>query len=706
MDASPFAALSRLDELLFRAVSRAEQRYGGEAAADPYRGLYVSLDGLRRDFSRQGGEPILAEEESASSDPVERERGPRWTALADAFALTPFDLDVLLVGLAPEVDLRYERIYAYLQDDVTKRWPSVDLALDLLCRTAAEKLAARARFGTAAPLVAHRLLALRPEAAHPEPPLLGRSLRLSPETVLFLLGGDFPDARGAPAGPRLEELVLPSELRQGLGRLAAGFARSRESLALSFIGPAGAGRRSVARAIAREAGRPLFELDLRAHAAASGAALEEAAGAAFRDARLRGAALLVSNVDSLAPVDAAWMLRALRAFAAGRRELCMTTSAKVLPACGVEAFAMVFELGGTDYASRRTAWEGAAHARGLRLTTAQADTLAAQFNLTPGRIVHSVEAGCVRARARAATAGAHGPQDAARPEYDDLHAAARADAAHEFDGLARKMEVRRGWNDIVLTAACRARLDELCSRAKLRYRVLETQGFGRKLAGARSTSALLAGPPGCGKTLAMEIIAGEIGQPAWHCNLAGIVSKYIGETEKNLEKVFAAAERSNAILYFDEADSLFARRVSSVETANDRWSNLELSYLLQRIEEYDGIAILATNLKQNIDEAFARRLTFTIEFPFPDEEHRHRIWRAVWPEGYAIEPQVDFAALARGFKLSGANIRNAALAAAFSAAARHAPVSMADLLHAIDAEYDKMGREAPRLQPGLEAQAA
>jgi SpoVK/Ycf46/Vps4 family AAA+-type ATPase len=362
----------------------------------------------------------------------------------------------------------------------------------------------------------------------------------------------------------------------------------------------------------------------------------------------------------------------------------------------MDAFAMAFELDGLDYASRRAAWEAAARRRDIDLTGEQADTLATQFNLTPGRIVRSVEAGCAHARARAAL----------RPAYEDLRAAARVDATLEVDGLARKVEVRRDWSDIVVTPGCRARLDELCSRAKLRYKVLETLGFGRKLAGARSTTALLVGPPGCGKGLALEVIAGEIGQQAWKCNVAGLVSKYIGETEKNLERIFAAAEKSNAILYFDEADSLFSRRVSSIDSANDRWSNLELSFLLQRIEEYDGVAILATNLKQAMDEAFARRLTFTIEFPFPDEEHRLRIWRAVWPQGYAADPRVDFPALARSFKLSGANIRNAALAAAFAAAARGTAVSMTDLLGAIEAEYEKMGRQAPRLQSGAEAQAA
>jgi len=695
MDAPVFTALSRLDELLFRALARAEQRYGREAAADPYRGLYVSLDGLRRAFSRAGGEPLLGEERGEAPDPIDARAGGRWGALAEAFGLDAFDLNVLLVALAPEIDLRYERIYAYLQDDVSRRWPSVDLALDLLCRSPAQKLAARARFAAAAPLLAHRLLALRHEAGYAEPPLLGRSLRLYPETVRFLLGEELPAA--AAAAPRLDELFLPAGLREELGRLAARFAQSGESLALCFAGAEGSGRRSLARAFARQAGRPLCELDLRRLAAAPGAALEDAVRDALRDARLRGAALLVSNIDGLAAADAEWLAAALRTFAARRRELCMATSARAVPAGDLASFAVVVGLGGGDYALRRAAWEGAAQARGLALSAAQAGTLAAQFNLAPGAIVRSVDAGCARARARAA----------ARPEYDDLRAAARTDAAQEFDGLARRMEVRRAWSDIVLTAACRARLDELCSRAKLRYHVLETQGFGRKLAGARSTSALLSGPPGCGKTMAMEILAGEIGLPAWRVNLAAVVSKYIGETEKNLEKVFAAADRSNAILYFDEADALFSRRVSRVQTANDRWSNLELSYLLQRVEDYDGIAVLATNLKQNVDEAFARRLTFTIEFPFPDEEQRLRIWRAVWPRGFALEPQADFAALARSFKLSGANIRNAALAAAFAAAARGAPVSMADLLGAVEAEYEKMGRQAPRLQPAAaEARAA
>ena len=172
-----------------------------------------------------------------------------------------------------------------------------------------------------------------------------------------------------------------------------------------------------------------------------------------------------------------------------------------------------------------------------------------------------------------------------------------------------------------------AQLQEICQRVAHRQRVLDEWGFGAKLSLGKGVTALFAGPSGTGKTMAAEMIANALGLDLYKIDLAGVVSKYIGETEKNLDRIFTAAENANAILFFDEADALFGKR-SEVRDSHDRYANIEISYLLQKMEEYDGIAILATNLRQNLDEAFVRRLAFTVHFPFPDEESRRRIWRA------------------------------------------------------------------------------
>jgi SpoVK/Ycf46/Vps4 family AAA+-type ATPase len=216
-------------------------------------------------------------------------------------------------------------------------------------------------------------------------------------------------------------------------------------------------------------------------------------------------------------------------------------------------------------------------------------------------------------------------------------------------------------------------------------------GFGNKLGHGRGISALFSGGSGTGKTMAAGIIANELGLDLYRIDLSQVVNKYIGETEKNLERVFNAAEQANAILFFDEADALFGKR-SDVKDAHDRYANLEVGYLLQKMEEYEGLAILATNLRQNLDDAFLRRLSVIVDFPFPDQAQRLGIWRVLFPPGAPLAADVDFAALACEVSLSGGHLRNVALAAAFLAAEAGSAITQAQLWHAVRREFQKLGR--------------
>jgi SpoVK/Ycf46/Vps4 family AAA+-type ATPase len=204
-------------------------------------------------------------------------------------------------------------------------------------------------------------------------------------------------------------------------------------------------------------------------------------------------------------------------------------------------------------------------------------------------------------------------------------------------------------------------------------------------------NALFAGPSGTGKTMAADIMAGELGLDLYKIDLSSVVSKYIGETEKNLARIFQEAETSNAILFFDEADALFGKR-SEVRDSHDRYANIEISYLLQRMEEYSGMVILASNLHKNMDDAFVRRMHFTVEFPFPNEKNRRRIWEKIWPAETPRSPALDLDFMARRFEMAGGNIRNMALAAAFFAAEDGALVDMRHLIRAAQREYQKMGK--------------
>jgi SpoVK/Ycf46/Vps4 family AAA+-type ATPase len=221
--------------------------------------------------------------------------------------------------------------------------------------------------------------------------------------------------------------------------------------------------------------------------------------------------------------------------------------------------------------------------------------------------------------------------------------------------------------------------------------VLETWGFDRKLALGKGINVLFAGPSGTGKTMAAEIISHELRLELYKIDLSGVVSKYIGETEKNLSRIFTVAESSNAILFFDEADALFGKR-SEVRDAHDRYANVEISYLLQRMEEYAGIVILATNLRKNMDDAFVRRMHFSIDFPFPNEKQRRRIWEKIWPAATPRSPALDMDFMARRFEMTGGNIRNIALTAAFFAAEEESAITMMHLIRATQREYQKMGK--------------
>ena len=329
---------------------------------------------------------------------------------------------------------------------------------------------------------------------------------------------------------------------------------------------------------------------------------------------------------------------------------------------------------------------GRSHLNGRSPLASDADAgaLASKFRFTPGQIQDAV-GGSWKSRPLA-LAGALG--HSRRKIFMPHVARSRTQSSTPWREKSRPVHT---WKDIVLPADALAQLAEMCQRVAQSYRVLGEWGFAAKLSTGKGVNALFAGPSGTGKTMAAGILANELGLELYKIDLSQVVSKYIGETEKNLDSIFTAAENSNVILFFDEADALFGKR-SEVRDSHDRYANIEISYLLQKMEDYEGVAILATNLRQNLDEAFVRRLAFSINFPFPDEADRRRIWSGIWPDGMSFANNVDFDLLARQFKLSGGNIKNVALAAAFLAAADGGIVNMSHLLHAIRREFQKLGK--------------
>lgn len=630
----------------------------------------------------------------------------RLTRLGELFGLGRFEQDLLLLCLAPELDSRFAHLYAYLQDDPARQAPTAGLAVQLLCSSLEERSAAWAALAPAAALRRWPLLRWLP--AFPGAPSLSQQpLQIEDRIRDYLLEQDGLDRTllpyaslalpTAPSGP----LLVNEELLDGLHRLA--IQPGPQVLYLHGADPLGV--RMTANALARRLGRPL----LAPHSLPFNQPLHLPDFLAFirlveREARLAEALLFWPDFDLLfgeaygAALQAAAVLlseRSLPTLLAGR--LNWSPGGLFVPA----AFSCL-SLPFPPAAERRELWEralsdlspvGERAESGSSRTGLPGDldleSLANGYRLSTGQIAQAAASAVSLARQRQTITGGS-PSDFLF-EQTDLLAASRQHAGHRLAALAQKIAPHYGWDDIILPAIQAAQLRELCDQVHYRTRVLEAWGFERKLALGKGLNALFTGPPGAGKTMAADILAGALDLDLYKIDLSSVVSKYIGETEKNLAHIFADAGAGNAILFFDEADALFGKR-SDVKDAHDRYANLEISYLLQKIEEYDGVVILATNLRQNLDRAFLRRMRFIIDFPFPDAADRRRIWEGIWPDAAPLAADLDLDALARQFEISGGSIRSIALAAAFLAAADESSIAMRHVLRAAEAEYRKIGK--------------
>jgi SpoVK/Ycf46/Vps4 family AAA+-type ATPase len=689
------AALGRVDLLLRLAVAR-RRRDPAAVEFNDLRGLYISEEEIRRlcepvpppvprsDERLDEDENLLAALALAEEDLEQRTAaalaaGVRLplAELAERFALSPFDVDALLLCLAPELDNRCEKLYAYLQDDVTRRRPTAGLILSLLAPSRGERLALHARLAAGAPLLRHGLLAWA--AAENEAPFPSRPLRLDDRIVHFLLGLDLPDERLAPfarrAVPRapLSEVMLPAGLGPEALRARTGGGPTR----LVFQGEPGAGRRLAAEALCAEAGLGLLEVDTPA-LLAQGSEVRALASRLPREATLLGCAVYLDGAEALLDEPAAQAARELLGALEGFPGVLVLGATRSWSAgrLGEPALLRV-DFPPPGPAQRRALWRAAVRRHGLAATTeAGLDALAERFAFNAGSIDRAVAEAACRA--------------GADPGAGDLDRACRAQTGSVLATLARKIPALSTWDDLVLPADRLAQLRELCAHVEHRRQVFEGWGFERKIARGKGIAALFAGPSGAGKTLAAEILAGELGLELYRIDLSAIVSKYIGETEKNLARIFTAAEEGHAVLFFDEADAIFGKR-SQVKDAHDRYANIEINYLLQRLEEHPGVVILASNFRKNIDEAFTRRLRFVIELPLPDENLRRDLWRKLFPPEVPLAAGVDFEFLAQRFKITGGSIRNIALHAAFLAAAAGAPVGMEHVLRSTRRELAKSG---------------
>lgn len=433
-------------------------------------------------------------------------------------------------------------------------------------------------------------------------------------------------------------------------------------------------------ALSTRSGRPLITLDLRGVPRES---LRDTVNRVVLLTQLRDGVLLIEGLDALLAegrlVAEGTALRPL--LRAGPTPMLIAAPFQGLVGMPFEPFEyLTVQLPGLPRQTRRAIWVQSFDALGIRTHAADVDDLVERFQVGPEMI---------QAAARKLSDDAH-PGGDLRVERAHLFAAARAQADSGLGRVARRVPQRHTWDDLVLPATTRAHIRSLIDALHSRERVLEEWGMARAL-GTVGLRALFAGPSGTGKTICAAVIARELGIDAYRVDLSQTVSKYIGETEKNLERIFQAAERAHAILFFDEADALLGKR-AEVKDAHDRYANIEVAYLLQRLEEFAGIVIVATNVARNVDAAFARRMQFVIEFPLPGVDERERLWRSMFPPSAPLAADVDFNFLSRRFELAGGDIRNVALDAAFLAARHEQSIGMRHVAQALARELTKQGR--------------
>ncbi len=685
--------ITRLDVILHREVRR--WRLAGQNPGDQLRGLYVSNEYadalLARPFASSWGQTVQldAQEEAAfeadlssaaarSAELLRRmeDRGlppPRLAWISQAFKLSPFEQDLLLLCCLPEFDPRYQSLFGFLQDDVTRKQASFQLALNLFAPAGMERLDWLRFADECAPLFHYGFIGRSDESeteANLSAPLK------ADQSIVNWLAGVY-----RPAGLLSEAAGLEAVSASSEDALLASFSSPQldpamlEGQVVALHGPDRLVQLACARQTALARGQPLFivQLDqLPSEAQFKGLRL------ALRDARINQAIPFLAGWDVLAGERQSPPAKAIAELAdfPGLAFVASRQPWQVHGSTPEQRFIWV-ECPLPDFFQRRQTWR---HFLGESGADVDLERVSAQFRLSCEQIQDACHAACSEAAF----------------EQVDVSTAALLSAARRYSNpnlskLASKIEPHFDWKDIVLSADQIDLLRELVATVRSQPVVLESWKVGKKLVASSGITVLFAGPPGTGKTMAAEVIANELGLDLYKIDLSMVVSKYIGETEKNLEQIFREAETSNAILFFDEADALFGKR-SEVRDSHDRYANIEISYLLQRMEAYNGVAILATNLRANLDEAFTRRLQFVVDFPFPDENDRLRIWQALFLPTIPVEGPIDLARMAREFKIAGGNIRNIIVNAAYLAAADGGAVRMNHVLHSTRREMQKMGR--------------
>jgi SpoVK/Ycf46/Vps4 family AAA+-type ATPase len=651
-----------------------------------------------------------AEAAAALRQAIETGVEPPLETLLRSSELSPLEADVFQLALAAALDAGVRKRIALFRDNVLQSFVDVDLALQLLVSDRPARLLARDIFRPQARLLRAKLLELAmPRDALTTEYLLAHELRVPSRVVSYALGHEALDEEIAPVArltlptQDISQIVLPTEDVEGITGLLEHYATYREDAArvglhevlpigravvIQITGAPGTGKSMLVEAVANHLGRRLLTVS-SSKLASDDRLFGDRVDKIFFEAQQRAAVLCFDGCEAL------FSSRNPRAPTLFRQleehdgiVVLVTSDAQSIDFALERWVAYHLKLSTPPPDLRDRIWRLHLPEDAPVASDVDIAALAEQFEFTGGQIRNAVLIALNRALARGGDVIL---------DQDLLERSAQAQLRADMDELSEKTHIKLRLTDLVLPDKELRLVGEVLDAAKVRNYVLTHWGFGRRLATGRGIVCLFSGEPGTGKTLCAEILAAELERPLFRVSIPRIMSKWVGETEKNISKIFSKARASQSILLFDEADSLFTSRVK-VESSVDRFANMETNLLLQEIERFDGLCILTTNHEKNIDEAFQRRIQFKIYFPFPDVAHRALIWETLIPKECPREEGIDYELLGTNFELSGGYIKNAIVRAAYRAAVDRRPISMQDIEGSAEQECKNAGKIFRSLQ--------
>lgn len=682
---------------------------------DEFSGMYISEDEIKHYLDHKGNtenpESIRQHKTVKSlSDEIARlrkhikrcidytqENGPalRLLELKRRFQLTETELDILVCCISPDIDIRFQRYFAYLQNDVSKKRPTVQLLSRMFLGEKDNVFQARSLFNKETSLFNKKLLNFKSNESIKESAFPVQMPVAADSVTDFLLGMNHLDS----SLQTIARLIDPEPMEMYAAyynhhlRIIKDLINLYEyhgKLPPTYIGgPVGAGKTKLVDTFAGILNRKVLKVNYNA-LYTSQEDKGQILAAIERETYLHDCILHIcfqhidEEIDSVNRDRS--KIRELNDFLEGNQaEGVFITYTKsynrVKEKIAGNLFSFYIPMPTVE--ERVEIWSCLLNCANLEDEEDLISNLAVKFRFTPERI-HAV----LKSVAHLST---DSDDNQKVVELADIYRCCREESNQGLLAYSQKIKPHYKWKDIILPTDTFAQLQEICSSIQNRRKVYGEWGFESKFSLGKGLNILFSGPPGIGKTMSAEIIANELGLDIYKIDLSCVVSKYIGETEKNLSKIFREAGTGNCILFFDEADALFGKR-TEVRDSHDRYANIEINYLLQKMDDYEGIVLLATNMRKNLDPAFTRRLHHLVEFPFPDGKYRERIWRNMFPDETPVSDDIDFEFLAEKFKIAGGNIKNIAINSAFMASTNGGVVDMENIIMALKREYHKMGK--------------